>query len=502
MNQTQVQVFRLLLRNLQTSLVDLSYAFALKAPHDKVVNPYIEEIDNTLRSLLSTFDDNEKHDIVQYYLKDGFEKVLIFQNQYGSTIKNEIKNLKNDFFIFLQKESEENNVPFNAGEVNMKLTQINFLQNPFSDLSVPPPFVIEEFLMSFNRNVPFKKEKAQYFFTRVNFYNYFFTFLRQIQLISNYKVKFDEGDIPSDCSHQFVNASTENDDQTTKEIMPLAKSSKNPPQMNWGMVKFDDELYQNNCTNSNTESNMPITSNTSNNPLNILKDSQNNENQNGKEKKVSSSVSFDSGSFGGQCSKLMNLGQSKPLTKKQPLTKQSPSFNPKMSLKQQLSMCKQPPGSTTIKPSSLPNSPSLSLSPSPPQLQTLPTNTTNESLKVAGTINKSTVVYSPTSSRNQRNHASYCSYETPEEIEKHQKHIREWNEIIIARLEQKTVLLIKESQMLKQNLDILSKQKAELIEVYEEHMNELLRQNALLKSEHSKLKEKSYSQASDDESMI
>ena len=57
-------------------------------------------------------------------------------------------------------------------------------------------------------------------------------------------------------------------------------------------------------------------------------------------------------------------------------------------------------------------------------------------------------------------------------------------------LKQKCVILAKENSVLRDNYHIVIKQKEEMMQLYEDHITELLKQNQLLKTEIAKLKEK------------
>ena len=91
-----------------------------------------------------------------------------------------------------------------------------------------------------------------------------------------------------------------------------------------------------------------------------------------------------------------------------------------------------------------------------------------------------------------------------EKMEPNKTDAHDWKEIIVARLEQKALLLQKENQILRENIDIVTKQKIEVQNLYEDHLSELLKQNEYLKNENSKLKESENTNhdEEDDDSLI
>ena len=640
MNQTQVQVFRLLLRNLQTYLVDLSYGFSLKNPpnaKETIVTPLIISIDNSIRSILSTFDEKIKCEVVRDYFSSSYLKVIEFRDKYEPILINDIQNLKTDFISFLKQESLNSaagaSSDISSDHANFEIlkeqiaSKLKILDEPFGDIS-SPPFAIVEYFLSFKSVIHFQEENLISIINRGNLYIYFFKFLRQLRLIENYKDRFDDGDIPSDCSQHLVEANYVPDQvQSTKVIMPLVKTQKIDPSMpSWsilpkdsnsnsfggpnnysvslknkfsglkinGLLESPDPIYlqphricdtkvfdpnskynkENGMSKissetslqsaqqstkeikSNENSNRPNTSktvndinNNTNNTLNKNNTNSNNINDNSSPENARVQKSNVKGSKIGTASSKslsnLKLGSKSSLAMLQRLPKNN----------QQKSSIIDKNNSNNSEIDNVNNNNASNNNNNPNTNSTYSnenanTNNINSSIDAKvqyspvpnldpknnilnaikgisslddnnddinnnnfledyrkGVIAINNSIYndnkndasqnSPRSNSDDDESALNRYAQMVQKLETSKQQLQEWSQIIIARLQQKALLLQKENQLLRENLDIVSKQKFEIVEMYETQINELSEQSEFLKNENLKLKKKVSSNKSD-----
>ena len=650
MNQTQVQVFRLLLRNLQASLVDLSYGFTLKNPEnpkEAIVVPLILSIDDNLRSILSTFDEKAKSEVVCNYFSMDYLKIVKFKEKYEPIFINDIRQLKKDFISFIKKESVRNteeNSPSQSTNcekfdvLKEKITsKLNVLDSPFNDIS-SAPFDIVEYFLSIHKEVPYNEENVKPFINRGYLYIFFFKFLRQLHLLENYKTKFEEGDIPSDCSQHLVDANYVPDQvQSTKVIMPLVKTPKIDPSIpNWTLLpkepntsdnssttltgKFaglklnglldtqnnspnilNDNQNENNINNVALEPNItssteeisadinsnntmkmnqqpspttslndpninfqptnlydksnivPASQNMGNDANNVMNGCNNDNNKNNSEQTniskpdTNDKKENDVGSHGNQKTRIkgckigstnsknlsnLKLGSKSALTmlqrshpKSSPKKSENSDNDGQMNNNSQMNNNNQMDNSNqmdnnnnnigfTNSNGKIDNnvSPSVDINSNNNILSAIKgmpgLNDNNNDMcstnfledyqkgviainnNVYNDINNGTANEFSTSIPDDGDSTLNRYARMVQKLETSKQQLREWSQIIIARLQQKALLLQKENQLLRENLDIVSKQKSEIVEMYETQINELSEQSEFLRKENMKLKEK------------
>lgn len=577
MNQAQVQVFRLLLRNLQASLVDLSYDFSLKYsenPEEKIVVPLILSIDDSLRSILSTFSEKTKCEVVHNYFSQDYLKIIKFKEKYEPILIKDIQQLKNDFILFLKQElsnvseSTSSNIATDSGKFEILIDQINSilkdLDEPFNDIS-SPPFAVVNYFLSFKTIIPFDERKLAPLINRGNLYIYFFRFLRQLRLLENYKNRFEDGDIPSDCSQHFVEANYVPDQvQSTKVIMPLVKTQKTDPSIqNWSVLPKESSLSNvvesgsgclkgkfaglklnglfdspnNNQLDAQNETN-DFEQNGNGNTIDINQNDSNSNSQINETDNILSHVQNTDQPKNNinDVDMKSNYGNQKNRVKGSKLgTVNTKNLsNLKLGSKSTLAMLQRSHPKSSKKSENAnnenetnnndnnDNTASVGQNKNPkeninssnniftnikgiPNINDNSNDDSNDFLEdyKKGVVAINNNVYDGIKSdtnnfENDQNNSNFEDGDSTlnrymqmvQKLETSKQQIREWSQIIIARLQQKALLLQKENQLLRENLDIVSKQKTEIVEMYETQINELSEQNEFMRNENMKLKEK------------
>ena len=340
MQTDQISLFRLILRNLNDVLIDLEYNFKLNMLPTKIIFSLVASIDENQKNIISAFDEKNKNEIIRIFFSSDFFKFFNFKETYNYIVDDRLKQLKEEFFDFLRRESMKKNIYFNKGEIENQFTNFLGLNDSLKKIS-QTPINIEELVMSFNRFVPFDVITVKSILDKYNIYYSYLQFLKHYSFLANFKTSFENG---ADLSDMFIDYHNKNQEGAN-----------------------NDEL------SNDTVNHLSITKRK--NPF----------------KPVHNDLSFD-------------------------------------------------------------------------------------------------------------NNKEYKNVMEKLEITKKKKF--DWFEIIIARLEQKSLVLKMENQELQRNYNIIVKQKEEMIELYEDYILELSHQNELLKCENSKLQKKIFTQKIKKDSII
>ena len=175
MNQTQVQTFRLILRNLQNSLVDLAYVFQCRKMDSSEIVSRVASIDSSLYSILSTFDNSLKLESVKQYIETEVNKLNQIKDQFLVSFQDDFLLLKKDFHDFLNEKIKDQNKLTSSDYITSKFNEIERIDNPFGILE-NLPFPIEEFILSFENSISFEKNEIQPFLDRGVYFTNFFNF--------------------------------------------------------------------------------------------------------------------------------------------------------------------------------------------------------------------------------------------------------------------------------------------------------------------------------------
>lgn len=391
MNQTQVQTFRLILRNLQNSLLDLDYTFHCRKINSSEIVSRVSSIDASLYDILSTFDNDKKLKSVEKYIKTEITKLNEIKSNYLISYQDDFSLLKRDFRQFLDEKRTGNQNDLTSEQISSKFNEIEFINNPFEDLQ-NAPFPIEEFIMSFSNSIPFEKTDVQPLLDRGTYFKTFFNFLKQLSVIENYKNNFDKGIILDEIVQtNFIQIDSK--ESNTKSLMKLGKQ----PNITLKKTPVGQKL---NATLQNTK-------------IGLIK------------------------------------------IEAEPLLHQNEKKQPRLH-----------PGSLSLN-------------------GLLPTNDKNgndEKNDSSNILKKNSESADLSSDTDQYD-------ELEKQIESNKRKLQDWNEIIAVRLEQKALLLQKENQILRENIEIVTQQKKEIQQLYEDHLSELVMQNEFLKQENQRLKE-------------
>lgn len=396
MNQTQVQTFRLILRNLQNSLVDLAYVFQCRKMDSSEIVSRVASIDSSLYSILSTFDNSLKLESVKQYIETEVNKLNQIKDQFLVSFQDDFLLLKKDFHDFLNEKIKDQNKSTSSDYITSKFNEIEKIDNPFGNLE-NLPFPIEEFILSFGNSISFEKNEIQPFLDRGVYFTNFFNFLKQLKIIERYKDNFQKGIILDEIVQtNFIQI--DNKENNTKNVMKLGKQPNITLKKTMGNLKSSNDTLQNS-------------------KIGLIK------------------------------------------IEAEPLLHQSEKKQPRLH-----------PGS-------------LSLNGLLPTVKNDNETDTNENQNSIQNLSK------------KNNESADSNIDTDQydklfkQIEANKKKLHDWNEIIAARLEQKALLLQKENQILRENIEIVTQQKNEIQQLYEDHLSELLMQNDFLKQENLKLKE-------------
>lgn len=396
MNQTQVQTFRLILRNLQNSLVDLAYVFQCRKMDSSEIVSRVASIDSSLYSILSTFDNSLKLESVKQYIETEVNKLNQIKDQFLVSFQDDFLLLKKDFHDFLNEKIKDQNKSTSSDYITSKFNEIEKIDNPFGNLE-NLPFPIEEFILSFGNSISFEKNEIQPFLDRGVYFTNFFNFLKQLKIIERYKDNFQKGIILDEIIQtNFIQI--DNKENNTKNVMKLGKQPNITLKKTMGNLKSSNDTLQNS-------------------KIGLIK------------------------------------------IEAEPLLHQSEKKQPRLH-----------PGS-------------LSLNGLLPTVKNDNETDTNENQNSIQNLSK------------KNNESADSNIDTDQydklfkQIEANKKKLHDWNEIIAARLEQKALLLQKENQILRENIEIVTQQKNEIQQLYEDHLSELLMQNDFLKQENLKLKE-------------
>lgn len=544
MNQNQVHVFRLLVRNLQSSLVDLSDSFSMKFSSNKkdtIVIPYIQDIDNCIRAILSTFEEDQKQNTIHQYFLNDFPKVLDFTTKYQPIVEDDIKHLKDDFISFFEKAdfagddiseaNDKDKLVFMKENIEQITSKMAILEDPFGDLSVSP-FAIDEFFLSFKTIIRFENANPQIFINRGNLYIYFFKFLKQLQLVQNYGKQFNEGDIPSDCSQTLVDANfNPKQNQISKFTMPLAKTSKGDPSRLDSFQKGDHPLGNSKHLFGLIKKNDSLPDlflNCQGPPIVCLDDIS--PSLNSPDKKDFTSSTPPPKMPSNQFSELhlspktalkvstppSDIGDSTHHSSKSNRTPVERKRNPKAvnnSLSGNLSNIKLGGYNQLKAKNPPPNAEHLEKVINPTSNEPEEQNQTPREVKEVldtfdtkkeiGDMQIEQFITKLTKNDFNGDDTLFLYAQIVENMEISKQQLLQWSQILIFRLQQKAVMLQKENQVLRENLDIVSKQKEEVVELYESQLNEITQQSDYLRNENSKLKERLLqSSKTDDESLI
>lgn len=392
MNQTQVQTFRLILRNLQNSLLDLDYAFHCKKMNSIEIVARVSSIDSALYDILSTFDNNKKLESVEKYIGTEVVKLNEIKSNFLISFQDDFYLLKRDFREFIDKKRAETQNIFTPGQISAKFKEFELADQSFDDVQ-NMPFPIEEFITSFISSLSLDKEEVQPFIDRGMYYLTFFNFLKQVSIVENYKKNFDNGIILDEIVQtNFIQIDSK--ENNSKGLMKLGK------QPNITLKKTPVTQKSKNATLENSQ-------------IGLIK------------------------------------------IEAEPLLHQSEKKQPRLH-----------PGSLSLN-------------------GLLPTNKKggeNETSQRPNIVKKRDEGADINSDTDQYD-------ELVKQIETNKKKLHDWNEIIAARLEQKALLLQKENQILRENIEIVTQQKREIQQLYEDHLAELVMQNDFLKQENIRLKE-------------
>ncbi|KAK8888663.1 hypothetical protein M9Y10_033397 [Tritrichomonas musculus] len=396
MNQTQVQTFRLILRNLQNSLVDLAYVFQCRKMDSSEIVSRVASIDSSLYSILSTFDNSLKLESVKQYIETEVNKLNQIKDQFLVSFQDDFLLLKKDFHDFLNEKIKDQNKLTSSDYITSKFNEIERIDNPFGILE-NLPFPIEEFILSFENSISFEKNEIQPFLDRGVYFTNFFNFLKQLKIIERYKDNFQKGIILDEIIQtNFIQIDSK--ENNTKNVMKLGKQPNITLKKTMGILKSSNDTLQNS-------------------KIGLIK------------------------------------------IEAEPLLHQSEKKQPRLH-----------PGS-------------LSLNGLLPTVKNDDETDTNENQNSIQNLSK------------KNNESADSNIDTDQydklfkQIEANKKKLHDWNEIIAARLEQKALLLQKENQILRENIEIVTQQKNEIQQLYEDHLSELLMQNDFLKQENLKLKE-------------
>lgn len=396
MNQTQVQTFRLILRNLQNSLVDLAYVFQCRKMDSSEIVSRVASIDSSLYSILSTFDNSLKLESVKQYIETEVNKLNQIKDQFLVSFQDDFLLLKKDFHDFLNEKIKDQNKSTSSDYITSKFNEIEKIDNPFGNLE-NLPFPIEEFILSFGNSISFEKNEIQPFLDRGVYFTNFFNFLKQLKIIERYKDNFQKGIILDEIIQtNFIQIDSK--ENNTKNVMKLGKQPNITLKKTMGNLKSSNDTLQNS-------------------KIGLIK------------------------------------------IEAEPLLHQSEKKQPRLH-----------PGS-------------LSLNGLLPTVKNDNETDTNENQNSIQNLSK------------KNNESADSNIDTDQydklfkQIEANKKKLHDWNEIIAARLEQKALLLQKENQILRENIEIVTQQKNEIQQLYEDHLSELLMQNDFLKQENLKLKE-------------
>lgn len=390
MNLGQVQSFRHLIRNMQNSLVDLSYVFDCKKIDNEDINSMVKAIDSTLYSILSTVDNSAKLVVVTKYIEINYPLLTEIKNKNCPFFRADFQQLKTDLIEFIRQKTE-NSDQTTKDQLNEKMNQIfNFNDsNPFDHFS-GKQLPIEDFINVIKSHLQIQPNEIKSFQDTSYYLNSFLNFSNQLKTFTKYRDQFLAGEIPSEIIEiefdapinlPLKQAPPPEENSEPKKVTKLnmkyltAASLKSPLKQGLGLLKIETT------------------------PL-----------VNEKDKKPSS---FHQGqlSLNGLVPKQLESAEKAPLRVQSDTDIETSQFD---------------------------------------------------------------LMF--------------------KDIESKKGQLSNWSEIVVARLEHKAILLQKENQILRENIEIVTRQKMEIQQLYEDHINELMKQNEFLKQENKKLKEESYNE--------
>lgn len=413
MEPAQIQLFRQTMRSLQPRLMDLIRILDDLKQDSASIRGVTNSIDDTLRSVLSTFDGTEKLKAVTDFFASQLPLFHAFRSDILPRITENYQKLPESFQKFALNKANEIELDIVGDPPFLELMKkLNSLENPFSDLQ-GDTIDVEEFLNEFFKLYPSlittESKELNDFRDKTTQYATIYYILQQLLDLDTYYDMLKDGKPPScdqcpECFHSWAkecqkkNARPQNGGK--KNIMPLVKTQKGPNKFNWGLVKIETQ---------------PLLHET--------------------EEKVGKPKHIGTLSLSGLNLSAHMANQDHALSKKQ---SQSDDGEPK--------------------------------------------------------------------SRNGRHHESekmgiICSNSKKSEIISHydqlvsklkkdKKLVHDRSAISESLYEQKCAFHKQEIQILRENLDIVQKQKQEMEQLYEDHISELMKQIEFLKKENSELKAK------------
>ena len=182
MNLGQVQSFRHLIRNIQNSLVDLSYVFNCKQIDNEEINSMVKAIDSTLYSILSTVDNSAKLVAVTKYIEINYPLLAEIKNKNSPFFRTDFQQLKTDLIEFIRQKTE-NSDQTTKDEFNEKMKQIfNFTDsNPFDQFS-GKQLPIEDFINVIKSHLQIQPNEIKSFQDTSYYLNSFLNFSNQLKV--------------------------------------------------------------------------------------------------------------------------------------------------------------------------------------------------------------------------------------------------------------------------------------------------------------------------------